>query len=192
MIRGRHTIGTERFLVLVIFALIAAIGTYLVTVGDSDPSTGFVEADVLASPDATGIRIELKLVKATAEKHIFAITMPRDLARDLCVTLPTGFYEEQLHLERLLPPDLHDRAVRIESVAEFNNDASTMIPEFRDDGYLPEGVHLATDAEVTFRFGTDTPRRRRLALRLRRWIELVACDQRQTTIRRRQLCYFQT
>jgi hypothetical protein len=47
-----------------------------------------------------------------------------------------------------------------------------MIPEFRDDGYLPDGLHLATEADVTFRFGTDTPRRRRLALRLRRWIEL--------------------
>lgn len=47
-----------------------------------------------------------------------------------------------------------------------------MIPEFRDDGYLPEGLHLATEAEITFRFGTATPRRRRLALRLRRWIEL--------------------
>jgi len=47
-----------------------------------------------------------------------------------------------------------------------------MIPEFRDDGYLPDGVHLASEAEVTFRFGADTPRRKRLALRLRRWIEL--------------------
>jgi hypothetical protein len=47
-----------------------------------------------------------------------------------------------------------------------------MIPEFRDGGFLPEGVHLATEAEITFRFGTDSPRRRRLALRLRRWIEL--------------------
>ena len=47
-----------------------------------------------------------------------------------------------------------------------------MIPDFRDDGYLPEGLHLATAAEITFRFGTTTPRRRRLALRLRRWIEL--------------------
>jgi len=47
-----------------------------------------------------------------------------------------------------------------------------MIPDFRGDGYLPEGVHRATEAEITFRFGTDTPRRRRLALRLRRWIEL--------------------
>ncbi len=47
-----------------------------------------------------------------------------------------------------------------------------MIPDFRDDGYLPEGLHLATEAEITFRFGTSTTRRRRLALRLRRWIEL--------------------
>jgi hypothetical protein len=47
-----------------------------------------------------------------------------------------------------------------------------MIPNFRDDGYLPEGLHLATEAEVTFRFGSGTPRRRRLVLRLRRWLEL--------------------
>ena len=47
-----------------------------------------------------------------------------------------------------------------------------MIPDFREDGYLPEGLHLATAAEITFRFGTATPRRRRLAVRLRRWIEL--------------------
>ena len=47
-----------------------------------------------------------------------------------------------------------------------------MIPEFRQDGYLPEGLHLASEAEVTFRFGSATPRRRRLVIRLRRWIEL--------------------
>lgn len=47
-----------------------------------------------------------------------------------------------------------------------------MIPDFRDDGYLPEGVHVATEAEVTFRFGASTRRRRRLVVRLRRWIEL--------------------
>jgi hypothetical protein len=47
------------------------------------------------------------------------------------------------------------------------------IPAFRGDGYLPEGLYLASEAEVTFRFGASTPRRRRLALRLRRWIELV-------------------
>lgn len=48
-----------------------------------------------------------------------------------------------------------------------------MIPDFRDDGYLPEGLHLSTEAEATFRFGTHTPRRRSPALRLRRWIELA-------------------
>ncbi len=46
------------------------------------------------------------------------------------------------------------------------------IPPFRPDGYLPEGIHPATEAEVTFRFGTLGRRRRRLTLRLRRWIEL--------------------
>ena len=50
------------------------------------------------------------------------------------------------------------------------NDAT--IPPFRPDGYLPEGVFLASEAEVTFRFGASTRKRRRLALRLRRWIEL--------------------
>lgn len=48
-----------------------------------------------------------------------------------------------------------------------------MIPEFRTDGYLPNGVFLATEAEVTFRFGASSRRRRRLILRLRRWIELA-------------------
>ena len=47
-----------------------------------------------------------------------------------------------------------------------------MIPDFREDGYLPEGVHIATEAEVTFRLGSGTARRRRLILRLRRWLEL--------------------
>ena len=47
-----------------------------------------------------------------------------------------------------------------------------MIPGFRDDGYLPDGLHIATDVDVAFRFGTSTNQRRRLALRLRRWIEL--------------------
>lgn len=48
-----------------------------------------------------------------------------------------------------------------------------MIPAFRPDGYLPEGLHAASEAEATFRFGSATPRRRRLALRLRRWVELA-------------------
>lgn len=48
-----------------------------------------------------------------------------------------------------------------------------MIPDFRDDGYLPDGLHLTSEADVTFRFGSSTPRRRRLILRLRRWLELA-------------------
>lgn len=47
------------------------------------------------------------------------------------------------------------------------------IPAFRNDGYLPTGLYVATEAEVLFRFGTSSRRRRRLALRLRRWLELV-------------------
>src|SRR5689334_12885401 len=47
-----------------------------------------------------------------------------------------------------------------------------MIPPFRSDGYLPEGLHRASEAELTFRFGSTSTRRRRLALRVRRWIEL--------------------
>jgi hypothetical protein len=46
------------------------------------------------------------------------------------------------------------------------------IPCFRDDGYLPEGIHRGTEAEVTFRFGTGSRQRKRLIVRLRRWIEL--------------------
>jgi hypothetical protein len=48
-----------------------------------------------------------------------------------------------------------------------------MIPPFRPDGYLPEGVHRASEADVTFRFGATSARRRRLALRLRRWVDLL-------------------
>jgi hypothetical protein len=47
------------------------------------------------------------------------------------------------------------------------------IPPFRADGYLPEGLYLASEAEVLFRFGTSTRQRRRLALRLRRWIDFA-------------------
>jgi len=55
-----------------------------------------------------------------------------------------------------------------------------MIPDFRDDGYLPDGIHTSTEADVTFRFGSSSPRRRRLILRLRRWLELA----RLTDVRR--------
>src|SRR5437773_11338523 len=46
------------------------------------------------------------------------------------------------------------------------------VPPFRPDGYLPEGVYVCSEAEVVFRFGSSSRRRRRLVLRLRRWIEL--------------------
>lgn len=47
------------------------------------------------------------------------------------------------------------------------------IPRFRPDGYLPEGIHLASEAEILFRFGSSSPRRRRLVIRLQRWIQLA-------------------
>lgn len=47
------------------------------------------------------------------------------------------------------------------------------LPSFRDDGYLPEGLYQTSEAEILFRFGTSTRRRRHLALRVRRWIELA-------------------
>jgi len=46
------------------------------------------------------------------------------------------------------------------------------IPPFRSDGYLPEGIYVCSETEVIFRFGSSSRRRRRLMLRLRRWIEL--------------------
>ena len=48
-----------------------------------------------------------------------------------------------------------------------------MIPAFRPDGYLPVGLHDATETDVTFRFGSSTSRRRRLIFRFRRWLELA-------------------
>src|SRR3954447_14908869 len=50
--------------------------------------------------------------------------------------------------------------------------SSSSIPPFRTDGYLPEGVYVCSEAEVIFRFGSSNRRRRRLVLRLRRWLEL--------------------
>ena len=49
---------------------------------------------------------------------------------------------------------------------------SSTIPPFRPDGYLPEGLYVSSAAEIIFRFGSSSRRRRRLVLRLRRWIEL--------------------
>lgn len=48
-----------------------------------------------------------------------------------------------------------------------------MIPEFRDDGYLPNGLHLATEQEVVSRFGTTSTSRRRLVQRLLRWVDIA-------------------
>lgn len=47
------------------------------------------------------------------------------------------------------------------------------IPDYRADGYLPEGVHLASDEEILFRFASGPRHRRLLAVRLRRWLELA-------------------
>ena len=49
---------------------------------------------------------------------------------------------------------------------------SSTVPPFRPDGYLPEGLYVSSEAEIIFRFGSSSRRRRRLMLRLRRWIEL--------------------
>jgi hypothetical protein len=46
------------------------------------------------------------------------------------------------------------------------------MPLFRPAGYLPEGVYVCSEAEVIFRFGSSSRRRRRLVRRLRRSIEL--------------------
>ena len=47
----------------------------------------------------------------------------------------------------------------------------SIIPPFRSDGYLPEGLYITSEIEVFFRFGSSK-HRRRLILRLRRWIDL--------------------
>lgn len=52
---------------------------------------------------------------------------------------------------------------------ESNNEH---IPEFRDDGYLPDGLFPAPLEEVSARFGGGNRQRRRLAIRLARWVEL--------------------
>jgi hypothetical protein len=44
------------------------------------------------------------------------------------------------------------------------------IPAFRDNGYLPIGVHKATEAEVAERFGSTTLRRRQLMDRIGVWL----------------------
>jgi hypothetical protein len=51
--------------------------------------------------------------------------------------------------------------------------ATSQLPSFRQDGYLPDGIHRATEAEILWRFGIGSGRRRQLAVQLRRWIELA-------------------
>ena len=46
------------------------------------------------------------------------------------------------------------------------------IPPFRSDGYLPKGLHSCSEAETVFRLGAGR-QRRRLVMRLHRWIELA-------------------
>lgn len=48
-----------------------------------------------------------------------------------------------------------------------------MIPKLCEDGYLPDGVHLAEFEELALRFGTGSPRRGRLLERVWRWVALV-------------------
>jgi len=47
------------------------------------------------------------------------------------------------------------------------------VPPFREDGYLPEGRHTASEDEVVARFGVGTSHRADLMERLRRWLELA-------------------
>ena len=47
------------------------------------------------------------------------------------------------------------------------------IPQFRADGYLLDGLYLANEAETLFRFGSANRKRRGLAIRVRRWIDLA-------------------
>jgi hypothetical protein len=47
-----------------------------------------------------------------------------------------------------------------------------MIPPFREDGCLPEGLHLAGESEIILRFGSTTCKRKVLSVRLRHWIQL--------------------
>ena len=48
-----------------------------------------------------------------------------------------------------------------------------MLPEFNQDGNLPEGVHRATEAEVLSRFATTSARRKWLGERLCNLLEMA-------------------
>jgi hypothetical protein len=52
-------------------------------------------------------------------------------------------------------------------------ETTRLIPELREDGYLPDGVHLAEFEELALRFGTGSPRRGRLLERIRKWVALA-------------------
>jgi hypothetical protein len=47
------------------------------------------------------------------------------------------------------------------------------IPAFREDGYLPEGLHPAEEDEVAARFGASTRHRSLLMSRLSHWLALA-------------------
>jgi hypothetical protein len=47
------------------------------------------------------------------------------------------------------------------------------LPNFNTSGDLPPGIHVAKLEEVLKRFGTETPRRRQIAQRLSRILELA-------------------
>ena len=51
------------------------------------------------------------------------------------------------------------------------------IPEFRPDGYLPQGVHLAAESEVAERFGQANLRRQALMTRVADWLRLARAVQ---------------
>ena len=48
-----------------------------------------------------------------------------------------------------------------------------MLPEFNQDGNLPEGVHRATEAEVLSRFATTSAQRKWLGERFRTLLEMA-------------------
>jgi hypothetical protein len=48
-----------------------------------------------------------------------------------------------------------------------------MLPEFNQDGNLPEGIHMATEAEIVSRFTTVSARRKWLGERLRDLLEMA-------------------
>lgn len=51
------------------------------------------------------------------------------------------------------------------------------IPAFRPDGYLPTGLHTATESEVAERLGQSTARRRALMARVAEWLRLARAVQ---------------